>query len=64
MEIIRDNRPWITARIEGRMVQAKVYDEPSQFGIDGGRISKLHVSKPGVDSMGLSGCLLQLRSRP
>ena len=36
---------WITAIIEGRWVQAKVYDEPSTFGINNGRVSKLAVGK-------------------
>lgn len=57
IEMIKDGRPetaWITARIDGRMVQAKVFNKPSHFGINGGRISKLHVSKEGHDRMGLS----------
>ena len=36
---------WITAVIEDRWVQAKVYDEPSTYGINDGRVSKLAVSK-------------------
>lgn len=36
---------WITAIIEDRWVQAKVYDEPSTYGINDGRVSKLAVSK-------------------
>lgn len=36
---------WITAEIEGRWVQAKVYDEPSSYGINNGRVSKLAVGK-------------------
>lgn len=36
---------WITAIIEGRWVQAKVYDEPSTYGIKDGRVSKLAVGK-------------------
>lgn len=36
---------WITAIIEGRWVQAKVYDEPSTYGINDGRVSKLSVGK-------------------
>lgn len=49
MKIIEDNRSttgWITAIIEGRWVQAKVYDEPSTYGVGGfGRVSKLAISK-------------------
>lgn len=40
-----DQRGWITAIIEGRWVQAKVYDEPSHYGINGGRVSKLAIGK-------------------
>lgn len=36
---------WITAIIEGRWVQAKVYDEPSSYGINDGRVSKLCIGK-------------------
>jgi hypothetical protein len=36
---------WITAIIEGRWVQAKVYDEPSCYGINEGRVSKLCIGK-------------------
>jgi hypothetical protein len=36
---------WITAIIEDRWVQAKVYDEPSTFGIKNGRVSKLAIGK-------------------
>lgn len=47
MQIIdeHNNTGWITAVICGRWVQAKVYDEPSSFGINGGRVSKMAVSK-------------------
>lgn len=40
-----DESGWITAVIEGRWLQAKVYDEPSCFGINEGRVSKLVISK-------------------
>ena len=36
---------WITAIIEGRWVQAKVYSKPSTYGINDGRVSKLVISK-------------------
>ena len=36
---------WITAIVDGRWVQAKVYDEGSCFGINGGRVSKLSIGK-------------------
>ena len=40
-----DQYGWITAIIEGRWVQAKVYDEGSCFGINDGRVSKLVIGK-------------------
>jgi len=40
-----DQYGWITAIIEGRWVQAKVYDEPSPFGINDGRVSKISIGK-------------------
>lgn len=36
---------WITAVIEGHWVQAKVYDEPSTYGVNNGRVSKIAISK-------------------
>ncbi len=37
---------WITVVIDGHWVQAKVYDEPSTFGVGGwGRVSKLAIGK-------------------
>ena len=40
MKILKnhDENGWITAIIEGRWVQAKVYDNPSVYGIDDGRV--------------------------
>jgi len=40
---VQDN--WITAIVHGRWIQAKIYNEPSTFGINNGRISKLVISK-------------------
>ena len=47
MEIIspRDQYGWITAIIEGRWVQAKVYDLPSYYGVYDGRVSKISIGK-------------------
>jgi len=48
MRILEDNRQisgWITAIIAGRWVEAKVYDQPSMFGVNGGRVSKIAISK-------------------
>lgn len=36
---------WITAVIQGRWVQAKVYDKPSTYGVNNGRVSKLAIGK-------------------
>jgi hypothetical protein len=47
MKILKahDQYGWITAIIEGRWVQAKVYNEPSCYGINDGRVSKLSIGK-------------------
>lgn len=48
MKIIHDRREmtgWIVAIIEDRWVEAKVYDLPSVYGINEGRISKLCIRK-------------------
>ena len=50
MKILKahNDRLWVTAVINNRWVQAKVYNEPSTFGINNGRISKLVVCKTDV----------------
>lgn len=47
MQIIEahDESGWVTAIIAGRWVQAKVYDQPSKFGVFNGRVSKLAIAK-------------------
>ena len=47
MQILKahDQYGWITAIIDGRWVQAKVYNEPSAYGIKNGRVSKLAIGK-------------------
>jgi hypothetical protein len=47
MEIIspHDQYGWITAIIEDRWVQAKVYDLPSTYGVNDGRVSKISIGK-------------------
>lgn len=48
MEVIKDERPnsnWVTAVVNGRWCQAKVYDVGSCFGINDGRVSKLVIGK-------------------
>ena len=50
MKITDDSRletGWITATFEGYKVVAKVYDEPSDYGIDEGRVSKMSINKGG-----------------
>lgn len=36
---------WVITVIAGRYVEAKVYDEPSLFGVNNGRVSKLTIGK-------------------
>ena len=40
---------WYEGDIRGYKIQAKIFDEPSQFGIDNGRISKLWISGNGEE---------------
>lgn len=41
-----DQSGWIACVIDGHLVHAKVYDEPSAFGVGGfGRVSKLAILK-------------------
>ncbi len=40
-----DETGWITAIIADRWVQAKVYDEPSFYGVRNCRVSKLSIGK-------------------
>lgn len=51
-EIIARDNEWVTARILGFWVQAKVYDVASgEYGIKGGRISKCGVRLYNYDSL-------------
>jgi hypothetical protein len=36
---------WITVEIDGRRIEAKVYNTGSGYGINGGRVSKLAIMK-------------------
>ena len=48
LTILEDNRKdtgWIHGIVHGRSFAAKLYDEPSTYGIDSGRISKLSIYK-------------------
>jgi len=38
---------WVTVVINDRYISAKIYDTPSTFWINNGRISKMSVSKKG-----------------
>lgn len=35
---------WVEGYADDTFFQAKLYDDPSVFGIDGGRVSKLHIA--------------------
>ena len=48
MEIIEQSNNWITAISNGRWIQAKIFDEGSEFGINDGRVSKLSISRNGM----------------
>lgn len=48
MHIVEADGIWITAIIEGRWVQAKVYQEPSLYGVNEGMVSKLCVGRSSV----------------
>lgn len=56
MQIIKphDQYGWITAVIAGRWVQARVFDTPSTFGINNGRVSKLCIGKTDKHVQGLT----------
>jgi len=47
MQIIKRDADtnWVEAIIDNRWVLAKVYNEPSDYGINSGRVSKLAISK-------------------
>jgi hypothetical protein len=38
---------WVQGCVDGYLYYAKVYAEPSEYGINGGRVSKLQVTKNG-----------------
>ena len=40
---------WCNGTCGGYWFEAKVYDEGSEYGINGGRVSKLHVTLDGKD---------------
>lgn len=40
---------WTSGKIDGFDFQVKHFDEGSEFGIDGGRISKLWIAKDGIE---------------
>ena len=48
IEMPEHSGDWLTAVVCGRWVQAKIFNEPSTFGINNGRISKLVVGKTDV----------------
>lgn len=48
---VTDDNAWVSGKVGTGTYQffAKVYDEPSEKGIDGGRISKLTIKRGNVD---------------
>lgn len=45
LKITETNCNWIEGEVDGHWFQAKVFAEPSNYGINDGRISKLCLSK-------------------
>ncbi len=45
---------WVHTEIKGHRIIAKVFDEGSNFGVNGGRVSKLSIYKPGTTGGGFS----------
>ncbi len=47
MKIIKPHSDsgWVTVEIDDHLVEAKVYDTPSSYGINSGRVSKLAIFK-------------------
>ena len=45
MHIIEADGIWITAIVENRWVQAKVYQIPSNYGVNEGMVSKICIGK-------------------
>lgn len=43
-----DELGWITAIIDDRWCQAKIYDQPSEYGINGSRVKILFVGKISI----------------
>lgn len=56
VEILKPHRDtaWIDLVVNDRWVQAKVYDEPSTYGVNDCRVSKLCVAKKGIRLLGLA----------
>lgn len=43
LTVFPDYINWVEGYADDTFFQAKLYDEPSPFGINGGRVSKLHI---------------------
>lgn len=43
--LVKLDNNWISGEYEGFVFEAKVFDKPSVFGIDNGRVSKLFVTQ-------------------
>jgi hypothetical protein len=52
-----DELGWITILADDRWVQAKVYSEPSIFGVNDCRVSKIAIAKKGVKLLGVDSGL-------
>ncbi len=52
----RDAAGWMKGRVDGHFFEAKVYDTPSDYGIDDGRVSKLCISS-GAQWAGLNDAI-------
>lgn len=51
LKVNRIDGNWQTGMVGDYWFQAKVFDEPSEFGINDGRVSKLSVRKDGEEIM-------------
>lgn len=48
VEVTESSGNWVTGQVDGHWFQSKVYVNPSIFGINEGRVSKLIISKTNV----------------
>lgn len=48
LEVTESDGNWVTGLVDGHWFQAKVFANPSEYGIKDGRVSKLVISKTNV----------------